>query len=74
MKKTIDIGLMDLEDDDTLCGYRIKDLIAITRVLQDNNISVIDLRKFINNLEFACKIVQKDIQKQMFTVFGKEGS
>lgn len=65
MKKTINIEPFDLEDDDTICGYRVKDLLATVRVLQQENITVIDLRKFVNNLEFAYKVVENDFKKQL---------
>lgn len=75
MKKEINVEIQDLDQDDTICGYRIKDLVAMARVLQRENITVIDLRKFVNNLEFAFKIVKNEFERQFddqMSKFAKE--
>lgn len=65
MRKTINIEPFDLEDGDTVCGYRVKDLIIMAKTLQQENITAKDLRKFVNNLEFAYEVIENDFKKQL---------
>lgn len=65
MKKTIDIGILDLEEDDMICGYRIKDLIITAETMKKEQLTPLDLRKFVNNLEFAYKVISNEMQRQI---------
>ena len=64
MQKTINIEPFDLDENDTICGYKVKDLLATVKVLEAENITVADLRKFVSNLEFAYKVVQNELNRQ----------
>lgn len=61
MKKTIDISVFDLEEDDTIEGYKLRDLLIFARTAREANIDNTQLADFVKNLDKAVEVIREDI-------------
>ena len=83
MKLTIDVDPWELEDDDTVCGYRVKDLCLIARCMDKEGVTNYDVSKFVRTFDNANRLVRKEYEEvlrkaTMFNYinypFGKEAN
>lgn len=60
MKVTLDVSLLELEEDDTIQGYKIKDLIIVAEAARRAGIENEDLANFVRNAENAWHFVKEE--------------
>ena len=62
---------------ETIQGFYLEDLLAVAALLKENDITVLDLNKLVNNLEKCITIVQqqfaRDLDKQLQEYLAKGG-
>lgn len=63
MRVQIDIKPMDLEDNDTIAGFKIKDIATIAYCLREKGVSVDEVGSFVMNLQNAYEVAIKDTQE-----------
>lgn len=62
MKITVDVKPCELEDTDTIAGYKIKDIAALAYCMRQQGITNEEVGEFIRNIENAYNIAIKDTQ------------
>lgn len=62
MKITVDVKPCELEDTDTIAGYKIKDIATLAYCLRQQGITNEEVGEFIRNIESAYNVVMKDTQ------------
>lgn len=65
MRTWIEIGPSDLEDDDTICGFNVRDLVLFASAARKMGIDDNDLAKFARNAEFAYDFVFREHKEAM---------
>lgn len=63
MKKTIDISFYDLEDDDRIAGFSLKDLICFATILEHEGINNTDINDFMHNASRLEEMIRKEYEK-----------
>lgn len=63
MKITIDVKPWELEDDDTICGYRVKDVCFIAKCMDKDGITRHDVAKFVKAFENAAELARKEYEE-----------
>lgn len=63
MKVTIDVKPWELEEDDTVCGYRVKDICLIARCMDKDGVTNHDVSKFVKAFENAAELVRKECEE-----------
>lgn len=71
MKVTIDIKPYDLEEDDTICGYRLKDVCLIAKCMEKAGVDKEDVAKFVKEFQNATDIVRKEFDEVFKTMLGR---
>ena len=56
MKKIVDIEPYELEEDDTICGYRLEDVCLIARCMEKAGVTKEDVAKFVKEFEMVSEI------------------
>ena len=59
--KNLNISFFDLEEDDKIEGYKLKDLIAFAKVAQKANISDSDLKQFMKDASRITELIREEI-------------
>lgn len=65
MKTWVKIEPIDLEDDDTICGFRARDLILFATAARKMGIDNADLAKFARDTESAYNFVVREQKEAM---------
>ena len=60
MKTTINCNLGDLENTDTIAGYKAKDLIIFAQAVKNAGISNDELSAFVKNAENAYDFIKRE--------------
>ena len=60
MRTTINCNLSDLEDKDTIAGYKAKDLIIFAQAVKEAGISNDELAAFVKNAENAYDFIKQE--------------
>ena len=63
MRVQIDIKPMDLEDNDTIAGFKIKDIATVAYCLREKGVSVDEVDEFVRNLKNAYDVAINDTQE-----------
>lgn len=63
MRVQIDIKPMDLEDNDTIAGFKIKDIATVAYCLREKGVSVDEVDSFVRNLQNAYEVAIKDTEE-----------
>lgn len=74
MKKQIDIELIDLDEQDTICGYPVKDLLLAAKVMEKHGITPYMIKEYAGNFRRAYEVLMKDvghIMKNSYERWGK---
>lgn len=61
MKKQIDIELSDLEEQDTICGYPVKDLLIVAKDMEMHGITPDMIKEYAGNFRRAYEVLMKDV-------------
>lgn len=65
MKTWVKIDAYDLEDDDMICGFKLKDLIIFATAAKKAGVDNVDLAKFARNVQSAYDFVIRDQKEAM---------
>lgn len=74
MKKQINIELIDLDEEDTICGYPVKDLLIVAKDMETHGITPDMIKKYAGNFRRAYEVLMKDvghIMKNSYERWGK---
>ena len=63
MKTTVDIKPYELDEYDTICGYRLKDVCLIAKCMEESGVTKEDVAKFIREFERVSEILKKEYEK-----------
>ena len=63
MRVSININPTDLEDDDTIAGFKIKDIALIAYCLREKGVSESEVDTFVRNVHNAYEVAIKDTQE-----------
>jgi len=63
MKTTIDIKPYELENDDTICGYKVKDICLIAKCMDAAGVTNNDILKFVKTFENAAEMARKEYEE-----------
>ena len=63
MKLTIDVKPWELDEDDTVCGYRVKDICLIARCMDKEGVTNHDVSNFVREFENANEIIRKEYEE-----------
>ena len=63
MRMQIDIKPTDLEENDTIAGFKIKDIATIAYCLREKGVSEQEVDTFVRNLRNAYDVAVKDTQE-----------
>lgn len=73
MKARVDIKPIDLEDDDTIFGYKIKDLRIFAEACRKAEVTDDDLKEFVGNVEKAYTFVRLEQEEALRKAMDKTG-
>lgn len=63
MKLTVDVKLSDLNDDDTIQGYKAKDLVILAYSMRASGVSNQEVGEFVRNLENAAEAARNEMNR-----------
>lgn len=69
MRKEIHIEVDNLEENDTVCGYRIKELVFAAQAAKKAGVTNEDLAQFLRNAQNAYAYVKQDFEEAINKTF-----
>ena len=63
MKKTVNIEPFELDDNDTVCGYKIKDVCLIAKCMEASGVTEKDVRDFVKEFQNAADTAKQEFEK-----------
>ena len=65
MRKQINVEIIDLDDQDTICGYTIKDLLIVAKDMKTHGITPDMVKEYAGNFRRAYEVLMKDVGRIM---------